>query len=347
MQVMGDYIVQGVTEQRAAEIADQRARQVLGEYSREAAPEAFDRIKALDGRVIRLLSVEGNLDALRDPAYQIALQKAQVGAASTDREGDYDLLARLLGQRASQDSRFVRASVDRAVQVVDMIDDAALQGLNMLWIVTVLTPGGQRMDQGVGQLEDLLTRFPHDNLPEGRRWLDHLDMIDLVRVTPGGLTTLKKFVPLFADKWPGFMSTGIERAGAADIKAQSLERGVNSLRVVEHELKPGFYRLPYYSFDHLRSVMRANQVSGEDIEFVVSLARDQGNLEIRDESLMPQLDEAITASPVLSKIRTWWDQIPDYPQATSAGITVAYANSRRYHQFENTVGLTEYLEQST
>ncbi len=203
------------------------------------------------------------------------------------------------------------------------------------------------MDQGVGQLEDLLTRFPHDNLPEGRRWLDHLDMIDLVRVTPGGLTTLKKFVPLFADKWPGFMSTGIERAGAADIKAQSLERGVNSLRVVEHELKPGFYRLPYYSFDHLRSVMRANQVSGEDIEFVVSLARDQGNLEIRDESLMPQLDEAITASPVLSKIRTWWDQIPDYPQATSAGITVAYANSRRYHQFENTVGLTEYLEQST
>jgi hypothetical protein len=349
MQVMGDYVVQqiGVSEQRATEIAAQQARLVLADYSREATTEAAARINKLDERVVELLSAEGRLDALQDPAYQIVLKKAQIGAASTDREGDYDLLARLLGQRASQESRYVRASVDRAVQVVDMIDDTALQGLTMLWIVTVITPGGSTLSQGVGQLEELVQRFQYENLPLGRRWLDHLDMIDLVRVTPRGLTTLKKFVPFFAEKWPGFLSIGIDGAAAAEIKVQSLQRGITALRVTEHDLKPGHYRLPYHSLDQLRTIMKVKQVSGEDLEFVVDLARDQGNLEVRDESLMPQFEAAITASPILSKVRNWWDQIIDYPVPTSAGITIAYANSRRYHQFENTKGLTEYLEQST
>jgi hypothetical protein len=228
-----------------------------------------------------------------------------------------------------------------------MIDDAALQGLNMLWFVSVMTPGGQSMTQGIGQLEDLLGRFPSDNLPQGRRWLDHLDMIDLVRITAGGIATLKKFVPLFADKWPGFFSTGIDEATAAGIMKQSLQRGINCLQIVEHELKPGHYRLKYYGLGQLRVVMKANAVPDEDIEFVVNLARDQGNVEMRDDSLIPQLEAAIEASPLLSRIRSWWDQIPDYPQATSAGVAIAYANSRRYYEFENINGLAEYLEQST
>ncbi|WP_457950470.1 LPO_1073/Vpar_1526 family protein [Pseudarthrobacter sp. alpha12b] len=347
-QIMGDLIIhQGVTEQRAAEIADERARLVLRDYSMESAPEAFARIKQLDRRVVELLSAEGKLDALKDPAYQIALQKAQVGAASTDREGDYDLLARLLGQRAEQDSRYVRASVDRAVQVVDMIDDSALQGLNLLWIILTLTPGGETVSAGTKLLETLLTRFPYDNLPNGRRWLDHLDMIDLARITSGSITTLKKFVDIFADRWPGFLSTGFQEDVAADILKSCLERKVPALRIVEHDLKPGYYRLPYHSTVQLRNVLAASVVMGDDADYVIELAREKGNLDTKDESLVPKLEEAIAASQALSKIRTWWDQIPDYPTITAAGVAVAYANSLRYHDFSDIRGLAEYLELST
>lgn len=344
---MGDYVVQqGVTEQRAAEIADQQARLVLAEYTKEAADVASARIEKLDARVVGLLSDEGKLDALQEPAYQIALKKAQMGAASTEREGDYDLLARLLGQRANQDSRFVRASIDRAVQVVDMIDDAALQGLNMLWVVSTFTPGGDTLETAIRSAEGLLGLFPRDKLPTGRRWLDHLDMIDLVRVTPGGLTTLRKFVQFFSEKWRGHLSVGVERTVAAEIQTECQQRGVEPLRVVEHELKPEYYRLPYQSTEHIRRIMTARQVPDDDIEFLIALARDKGKVDVLDESLVPRLEEAIAASPVLAEIRTWWDQVPDYPLPTSAGITIAYANSRRFHDFENVYGVAEYLEQS-
>ncbi|MDP9692700.1 UNVERIFIED_ORG: hypothetical protein J2X79_000229 [Arthrobacter globiformis] len=341
-----NFIQQGVSEERAAEIADQRARLAIEEYSKEAQSIAFPRMQELDTRVIRILSDEGKLGALADPAYQIALQKAQVGAASTEREGDYDLLARLLGQRASQDTRFVRASVDRAIQVVDMIDDSALQGLNMLWAIGALTPGGVSLDVGIKQAEELFGTFPHDKLPMGRRWIDHLDILDLVRVVPAGITTLKKFVPFFAERWPGFLSVGMEGEVAAEVKIQCLERGIDALGIVEHELKPGYYRLPYRDAAQVRSIMQARKMADTDIEFVAELARDKGKVDVLDDALVPKLEEAISGSSVLSQLRTWWDQIPDFPQATSAGITVAYANSRRFHDFENVTGLAAYLEQS-
>ncbi|MDK1361934.1 hypothetical protein QNO00_16910 [Arthrobacter sp. zg-Y1219] len=336
-----------MTEERAAEIADKRARLVLEEYSREAAPKAFARIQELDQRVVSILANEGKLDALREPSYQIALQKAQISAASTEREGDYDLLARLLGQRANQDSRFVRASVDRAVQVVDMIDDAALRGLNMMWVISAFTPGGNSLGQGVKLLEGLLGKFPSHELPRGQRWLDHLDIIDLVRIIPGSLTTLKKFVPLYADKWPGFLSMGVEEDVAKKVHGQSTELGVAALQMVAHDLKPGYYRLRFHSTNQMRNVMREQKLPEDKIESAVEIALSVCNLETKDDALVPKLEELVAASDALKEIADWWDQIPDFPQPTTAGITVAYANSRRYHQFENTTGLAEYLEQST
>lgn len=348
IQIMGDYVVQqGVTEERAAEIAREQAQQVIADYSRESGVKAAARITMLDERVVKLLSDEGKLDALQDPAYQIVLRKAQVGAASTDREGDYDLLARLLGQRAGQESKYVQASVDRAVQVVDMIDDAALEGLNVLWVVLMFTPGGNSLAEGVANLEALLQKFYKGNLPLGRRWLDHLDMIDLVRLTSGGITSLKKFVELYAARWPGYLSVGIDAATVAEIKAACHERNVPELQILEHELKPGYYRLSFASIENLENALKQIAISKEDAEFLVALARDKGNLEARDEALVPRLEEAISASPTLAEVRTWWDQISDFPTITSAGVAVAYANSRRYHDFSGVYGLEEYLEQST
>jgi hypothetical protein len=177
--------------------------------------------------------------------------------------------------------------------------------------------------------------------------MDHLDMIDLVRITSGSITTLKKFGQFFADRWSGFLSVGVDEATAAEIIMSCHERKVAALTFVQHEIKPDHLRLPYNGTIQLRAVLKEARLSAEDSEFVLALARDKGNLEVRDEAMVAKLEEAIAASPLISKVRTWWDQIPDYPSITSAGITVAYANSRRYHQFEKTRGLAEYLEYAT
>lgn len=117
IQVAGDFIF-GDTEQRAAEIAADVAREVVAQYTIEASDIASARVSAFDARLVTHMESLELLEAFRDPAFQMLLRKAQIGAASTDREEDYDLLARLLSERAQQQERRHKASIARAVEVV-------------------------------------------------------------------------------------------------------------------------------------------------------------------------------------------------------------------------------------
>lgn len=130
VQVAGDLvIVQGVTEERALQIARDAARDIISEYSAESHQVADERISKFDQAMVRNLSQSDLLGALGDPALQVTLRKAQIGAASTEREADYEILAALIDDRAKRSSdRPVRAGINRAVEVVDQLDDAALGG---------------------------------------------------------------------------------------------------------------------------------------------------------------------------------------------------------------------------
>jgi hypothetical protein len=140
----------------------------------------------------------------------------------------------------------------------------------------------------------------------------------------------------------------MDEEAAADLTKSCLERNMAAPRIVSHDLKPGYFRLAYHSIQQLRAVLQnlavEHHYTDENIDYVLGLAREKGHLETREEALVPKLEEAISSNAFLSKVRTWWDQIPDYPSITSAGVAVAYANSRRYHDFADIRGLAEYLE---
>jgi hypothetical protein len=77
IQVAGDLIqINGVTEQRAAEIAREQSRIAIQEFTAEATAEASSRIDKLDAKVVTELSSGGLLEAFSDSAFQILLRKA-------------------------------------------------------------------------------------------------------------------------------------------------------------------------------------------------------------------------------------------------------------------------------
>jgi len=136
IQVAGDLVqVLGVTEQRAVEIAREQSRIAIQDFTAEASAQASIRMEKLDNKVVDELSARGLLEAFADPAFQVLLRKTQLHAATTSEEADYELLSKLLLERAGKPSKPIHMVVTRAVEVVEYIDPEALMGLMFLWVV--------------------------------------------------------------------------------------------------------------------------------------------------------------------------------------------------------------------
>src|SRR5699024_11279824 len=113
-------------ESRAREIAQQAAKSVISEYANESVRVIQERITKLDDRVIASLVREGRLEVFADPGFQRSYTKAHSGAAVSEKDSDYDLLAGLLIDRAKRGGiRNIRAGIERSIEIVDQIDDEA------------------------------------------------------------------------------------------------------------------------------------------------------------------------------------------------------------------------------
>ena len=178
----GDVII-GVSEERAREIAERAAREVVDKFADEGVRLIQDRITKLDDRVIGSLIRAGRLEVFADPGFQRSFKRAQEGAAVSDVEADYDLLAGLLMDRAERgDNRSVRAGIERSIEIVDQIDDEALRGLTVFQAVQQYRSVSPSLEQGLDVLDALLADLIDGPLPSGADWLDHLDILDAVRI---------------------------------------------------------------------------------------------------------------------------------------------------------------------
>lgn len=333
LQVAGDvHYHQGVTEQRAAEIAEYKAEQAISRYTAEAGPIAAARVKAFDETLVKHFAREELLDAFKDPSFQILLLKAQMGAASTDREDDYELLSRLLSERATQQERRHKASIDRAVQVVDHLDESALQGLTISWCITQFTPMSGFVGQGLDVLESLYAQYPTDDLPLGADWLDHLDTLDAVRITPN-VSTLKPLTTFWSEKMRGYVVPGFDDQKAQEIigKCEAEDVAIHGLPIVEHELRAGFKRLAAVNEPVLRDLAeKVNGVTSDRVERLLTIARDDAGLGQVHGDALDNFERAVDARPTLAKIREWWSQIPSSFHIAGVGKVLARSNATRY-----------------
>lgn len=329
IQVAGDLVLlQGVTEERAKEIAADAARKVVEELTTEAGVNAAGRIGAFDEALVEKLALAGELGVFADPAFHVILKRAQLGAASSEREADYDMLAELLTDRARRgQDRKVRAGIHRAIEIVDQVDDEALAGLTVLQAASQFRPTSGDPEAGLDAFESLFEELITGDLPTGMEWIDHLEILDTVRISQ--VSTLKKFEVYFPAQVPGYVCRGLEAGSdAARIVREKANGAGLRISLVDHLFRPGFLRLPYVSVLDLEQKF-SDHLTPEQRQSATEIARDLVGIDVVEQSAVPLLMEQLDQRPHLKRLREWWNQIPVAVTVTSAGRVLARSNAKR------------------
>lgn len=333
LQISGDVVInQGINEERAREIAREVSKHELEQFSAEAELIGSRRINDFHSKLVDMFASNQQLGAFSDPAFQVLLRKAQLGAASTDRDSDYDLLVDLLDDRVKRgQDRHVRAGLDQAVQIVDQVDDSALRGLTVLQACQQFSPLHPGLDDGLDTMEKLMAQLMADPLPIGNDWMEHLDVLGAVRVMPAGMANFKEFDDWYPTLMPGYVSAGILKYSeeAARVDRALAEVGLY-MPGIEHELRPGWERLPFPGSKALElALIQAPSFPQEQISSALQIARDEYAID----QVLPELTgpfiERLCERPSLAALRTWWKQLPTGATITSVGRVLATANAKR------------------
>ncbi|MBR8844286.1 MULTISPECIES: LPO_1073/Vpar_1526 family protein [Alteromonadales] len=334
----------GIDEKRAREVFQEMNLQLRKEYTQEALDIANARVSEFENSLMpKMEQVEGALEAFADPSFQLLVVEAQKTAASTERPADYDLLSELLVHRFKKgDDRIARAGIHLAVDIVDKISDEALLGLTVAHAVSSFLPSTGDAHRGLDVLNALFGKIFYGTLPKGQEWLDHLDILNAVRLSTFG--QLKKIQQFYPEALSGYVDTGIENESenhnrAIEIfKKNNLPQGL----LVEHCFNSSFLRLPVSNRQQIDSITLQQQIihqgqmilvpvklSPEQVDAIKSVydlySNDESERQKNIKSFMVEWDKR----PNLKVLKDWWDDIPMILNITSAGKVLAHSNAQR------------------
>ena len=335
----------GIDEKRAREICQEMILQLKNKYTEEALKVAESRVSEFEDKLLpKMKAIDGALEAFADPSFQLLLIEAQKTAASTERPADYDLLSELLVRRFQNGTdRNTRAGITRAVKIVDEISDEALLGLTVFYSVQYIHPLTGIIQKGLDILNDLFGRLIYATLPTGNDWLDHLNILNTIRI--GEFGRLKKIEDYYSEQFAGYMDVGIKKESQEHYKAIELLNS-NNLPLdilIEHELNTDYLRLNISNKKNIDTLKLTHQISfnGHTIPLENPLTDIQKNVvrsiyelykqdaEIRQKNVNNFMEEWNKRAN-LKILREWWNNIEYLILSTSVGNVLAHANAQRY-----------------
>lgn len=344
MQAEVIHVHNGIDEKRAREIFSEMYANAKPGLTEEAIQLANTRVEQFEDSLIAKMSgIEGALDVFADPSFQFLLTSANKTAAATERIVDYDLLSELLIHRIEKgNERTTRAGINRAVEIVDDIADDALLGLTVSYSISQFSPNAGFIQQGLDILENLYSNLIYGELPMGQDWLDHLDILNAVRISPlafGGLKKIEQYIPELLN---GYVSPGMAKSSEIYKDASDKFRTVSlelDIFLVPHDLREGFFRIPVVSENKLDDLHLTTTLPGgkqlqkpldEAQKKVVKDVYHQMNSdELARKTVVNSFMDEWKKRASLNKLREWWDNIPTPFSLTSVGRVLAHANAQR------------------
>lgn len=340
-----EMVVQvGIDEKRAREVFQEMNLQLRKEYTKEALEVANARVSEFENSLMpKMERVEGALEAFADPSFQLLLVEAQKTAAATERPADYDLLSELLIYRFQKGTnRNARAGVSLAVDIVDKISDEALLGLTVAHAVAQFVPISGDFNQGLNALESLFGKLFYGELPKGQEWLDHLDVLNTIRLSTFG--SMKKTREYYSNILSGYVDVGIEKESDNHKKALEIISKNNLTKdlLVGHDFNNKYLRIPVTNRGYIQNLSLHKVVMHEGKQRVINfpLTKDQLNavdsiydLYSKDNNLRQSNIDSLMLEwdkrPNLKALREWWDNIPMALTITSVGKVLAHSNAQR------------------
>jgi hypothetical protein len=336
--------VNGIDEKRAREIFSEMYDVARREFSQDAYECANQRVAMFEESLMpKIVQIDGALEKFADPSFQFLLKEAHKTAASTEREADYDLLSELLIHRIKKgELRKTRAGIERAVEIVDKIDDDALCALTVSHTLAELLPVTGKIVEGLDTLQNIFDKLEYLALPQGTDWLEHLEILNAVRINAFG--GLKKAEQFYVERLDGYVCVGIRKHSENYDKALEILNNIKlpPFFLVDHELLNDFVRLPISTLDAVDTIcFTAERKIGElVIKNKITLSDEQKQglrhiLELYDRSddMKKQVVDAFVCEwkkrDSLRILLEWWDNIPISFNITAVGTVLAHANAQR------------------
>ncbi len=332
----------GIDEKRVREICDEKFALARRDYSQEAFAIANARAKEFENSLVpKIAAIQEGLAAFADPSFQFLLMKAQKAAASTERIADYDLLSELLVHRIQKGTtdRNIRTGINRAVEIVENISDEALLGLTVAHCVHQFIPNSGDIHKGLDVLNNLYGKVCYGKLPTDKDWLDHLDILDAIRISVlGNFKKIKEFYPLKLD---GYVAVGIKKDSENYNNAIKMLQDVGldySTVLVDHALNHDYVRIPSVSKSKIEQCLPQQFIINEGNLIPIPILNEQKKaimsvyeLYYDDKVIKDQNVQAFMAEwdnrQNLKELREWWEGLsPSFP---SVGKVLAHANAQR------------------
>lgn len=334
-------IVNGIDEARARSIWQEEYALACKEWTLEAERIAHERVKQLENKVMnKMLSYDKSLSFLSDPSFLFLLRKAQITAASSEREADYDMLSDLLLHRLEQgENRERRLGISKAIEIVDQISDTSVIGLSLVYAISKFEPTAEDMYEGLSVLNNLYTIIIGEKeLPQGESWLEHLDILSAIRLTPRGIKSFKKaeqYLPTMLKKHfvSGVKNESDEYATIKD-EFQQCDLPFSSC-FIPHPLKPEYIKLNISNeIDDIYVIRQdksgtvripLNEEQYKAMKNAIGIARKD---EHQNRELVSRFMEEWDKFPTLNMVKEWWNSLPCYFTITSIGSAIANAYIR-------------------
>lgn len=341
-QIQAGTLIQfnGLTEKLVRDIVNERCELVTRTCLAESKLITEQRVSEFKTELYNSTAANQNLlTSLREPSCVDSLERAAKAAARSNETRDKRLLAELLAKRfESPNDRHTAAGVNKAIEIVDLLTEEELAGLTVYYVADRCFPTSPNVSEGLETLDNIFHKLPLDALPLGESWIDELDVLGALRITP--FSTLKPFHEYYYDSLSGYTVRGIKLNTDVEKSARELIQNarIPSDILVDHELNPGYLRLPIRritEYSHLSITVIQDKIAEnrpfdsrqvEAVEKLIEMCKGDDCAE----EIRARLQQRIGNFPHLSKVQEWWNSIPSAPRITSVGRCLANANARRF-----------------
>ena len=344
LQAENVYIINGISEQRVREICSEVAVAAISNNSQEATGVAMQRIERfVDLLLPRIQRIEKDFESFADPAFQVLLQKAQLTAICTERDCDYSILSELLVHRINNKSNTKKkASIAKAVEIIDQVDDDSLCAITMYHAIRTFIPLTGNIKEGIATLSRLYEKINPDLLPTNDMWMDNLSILGAITIIPFSAT--QKYDDLIQKMLDGYACVGIKKESEEYSKAIDILNSKNMPHdiLVDHELLDGHVRLEINEKSAIERLafgtpiiingqeqMQNRPLTNEEKKCLYEIWDLYSKDEQLKKTVLQKMMELLNSFEAMDKSIRWWNALSANFRTTSIGRVIAHTNAKR------------------
>ena len=232
--------------------------------------------------------------------------------------------------------RYNRAAINRAIEIIDLVDTAALQALTLSYLIQCSAPTDSNPIIGIQKMAAIYEAVSKDALLKGGEWLEHLNVLGLINAIPVNGITRKKYYSYITQDLDGYICDGIQKGSLQHTSALKILRDARFSQqiLVDNVFWDGYVRLPLAYKNQIHTLVQAE--SGQSLlpqqyqalEKVWDLYASNSDAlyEIKRKFML----EWEKYDP-LKQARIWWDETIPYPfTITPVGKVLAHVNAKRF-----------------